>query len=637
MLLNINSLNIIKMKKAILTLFFLLTIHFVFSQVLIPKGSFWKYLDDGSNQGTSWREVSFNDNGWSSGKAQLGYGDGDENTKISYGSSSNNKHICYYFRKTFTVSDPNAASGLNISLLRDDGAVVYINGFEVARSNMPSGNISYSTVAASTVSGSAEGAYYKYNISSSILNAGNNIIAVEVHQRSSSSTDLSFDLKLEFGDYNYYKKLPYVIYPGSNNEMIVLWQLKDTETCTFKYGTDTNYSNGTITTNEYSTDHQHKVALTGLSVDQKYYYQVSVDNSSVREGSFNTGAPDSAQTMTFFAYGDTRSNPDDHDQVAARIMSDISQNNLKQTFVMNSGDLVSNGDLESSWQSEFFNQQYTHITELLGNLPYMSAMGNHEEQGILFGKYFPYPMFQNNRYYYSFDYGPAHITVIDEETDFLQGSTQYNWIVNDLSSTNKGWKIVMLHKPGWSAGGHSNSTEVQNTLQPLFKQYNVKVVITGHNHYYARASVNGVQHITTGGGGAPLYDPDSSYPNIIKVDKSNHYCKLEINNRKLHFSAIRSDGSLIEAFNVQIPNADNIETINSLVSIYPNPASSYVIVEGDEINRIKITDINGRIIKQLFPSGEIINRISLSNINKGLYLVFIKTPKEVTVKKIIIK
>ncbi len=625
-----------KMKKIIFTTVFLMTIQFVFSQEIISQGSSWKYLDDGSNQGTSWKEVSFNDNGWASGNAQLGYGDGDENTVISYGSSSSNKYICYYFRKTFSVTNPNTASGLIISLLRDDGAVVYINGTEVVRSNMPSGNITYTTTAASTVAGDAENTFYQYNIPSSILNAGDNVIAVEVHQRSASSSDLSFDLKLEFGDYNAFKKLPYVLYPADNEEMIVVWQLNGTNTCTFKYGTDTNYTDSTITTNEYNNDHMHKVHLTGLSVNQKYYYQVSVNGSSAQEGSFNSGIEDNTQTLTFFAYGDTRTNADKHDEVAERVMTDISQNNLKQTFIMNSGDLVSDGDTESSWQDEFFNQQYTNISDLLANLPYMAAMGNHEGQGNLFAKYFPYPMFQNNRYYYSFDYGPAHITVIDEETNFSTGSTQYNWIVNDLSSSNKVWKIVIMHEPGWSAGGHSNSTAVQNILQPLFEQYGVSFVITGHNHYYARATVNNIQHITTGGGGAPLYDPDSSYPNIVKVDKSNHYCKLEINNDTLHFSAIRSDGSIIEEFD-QIANTSNIEKISPLLKIYPVPANSYIVAEGKEISKITITDINGRIIKQVFPSGKTVNRINLSNIEKGVYFVSLKTPKEVIIKKIIIE
>jgi len=107
----------------------------------------------------------------------------------------------------------------------------------------------------------------------------------------------------------------------------------------------------------------------------------------------------------------------------------------------------------------------------------------------------------------------------------------------------------VLHEPGWSAGGgHGNEIQVQDVLQPLCVQYGAQFVIAGHNHYYARAETQRVEHITTGGGGAPLHDPDSTFQYIVKVDKSHHFCKLEISTDTLHFTAIRDDGQIIEEF-----------------------------------------------------------------------------------------
>jgi len=604
------------------------------AQTIIMTGSSWKYLDDGSNQGTAWRNLSYNDNAWATGNAQLGYGDRDESTVISYGNSASDKHLCYYFRKTFNIANPNTNSGIKISLLRDDGAVIYINGQEVVRSNMPSGNINYHTTAISSVSGSAENIFYEYSIPSAVLNSGQNIIAVEVHQRSTASSDVSFDLKMEFEAFDFYKKLPYVLYPGNNNQMMVTWQLNETQTCNFSYGTDTTYSISTISTNEFGNDHQHKILLNNLTPGQKYYYKVSVGNNSVKEGSFNAGSPNTAQDITFFAYGDTRSNPDLHDKVAQRVMLDISQNNLNQTFIINSGDLVSNGDTEGSWDTEFFNKQYPHIMKMLANLPFLAALGNHEGQGFLFKKYFPFPMFTNNRYYYSFDYGPAHIIVIDQEIDYSQGSDEYNWIVNDLSSSNKNWKIAVFHKPGWSAGGHSNSTTVQNTLQPLFEQYNVQIVINGHNHYYSRAVLNGVHHITSGGGGAPLYSPNNSSPHIAKVDQSNHYCKLVITGGTLHFYAIRSNGTQIEDFtlNTQITGVHDASLNNKW---YTYAKEGYIFVQSmtKELANVEIYDIFGRRIRK---RKNIIKR-AMFNINQsGIYFVRFIRGEKFTVKKIIV-
>ena len=616
--------------------FFILIFYFNFqiitSQILINQGASWKYLDDGSNQGTAWRDLSFDDSSWSSGNAQLGYGDGDEATVISYGTSTSNKHICYYFRKTFNVTDPNIDTGIKISLLRDDGAVVYINGQEVVRSNMPTGNITYTTLAASTIAGAAENTMNIFNISSSVLQAGQNIIAVEVHQRSRSSSDLSFDLQLEYTTLKPYQKLPYVLLSGQNNEVKITWQLYTTQTCTFEYGTDTNYSSGSLqTTENNNTAHQHFVTLDNLSPDEKYYYRVSFNNDNIKTGSFQSFPPDNAQDLTFFAYGDNRTYPANHDAVAQSIMNDISQNSLKQTFILNSGDLVSDGNSESSWQSEFFDQQYTHISELLGNLPLEATMGNHEGQGVLFGKYFPYD-YQNNRYYYSFDYGPAHFTIIDQFTDFSQGSMQYNWLINDLSTTTKEWKIVSFHKPGWSAGGHSNNADVQNILEPIFEQYDVKFIINGHNHYYSRAVVNGVNHITTGGGGAPLNNPNASYPNIVKTDRSHHYCKLHITGNNLHFEAIRANGTEIESFDVQAPaSISNNDILKNAWFVYTQSGTIKINLK-NKSGHIEIYDENG---KQLF-SGFTKKNTEFKINNSGLYFVRFIYQNHQSIKKILV-
>jgi hypothetical protein len=167
------------------------------AQTLISTGATWKYLDNGSNQGTAWRAIAFNDSAWKSGPAQLGYGDGDEATVVSFGGSANRKYITTYFRNSFTVATPAAITSLALRLLRDDGAVVYLNGAEVARSNMPSGTISYTTLASSAVSGSAEGTYYDFTVSPSLLVSGTNVLAVEVHQNNRTSSDLSFAAELK--------------------------------------------------------------------------------------------------------------------------------------------------------------------------------------------------------------------------------------------------------------------------------------------------------------------------------------------------------------------------------------------------------------------------------------------------------
>ena len=159
---------------------------------VLPFGSEWRFLDDGSDQGTAWVATDYDDSWWGAGRGQLGYGDGDETTPLGYGPNAGNKYITTYFRKTFTVANPSQYSNLRLRVLRDDGAVVYLNGQELTRSHMPGGAINYLT----TAPGAIEDTTFEYALDPARLRAGDNVLAVEIHQSGGNSSDLSFDLEL---------------------------------------------------------------------------------------------------------------------------------------------------------------------------------------------------------------------------------------------------------------------------------------------------------------------------------------------------------------------------------------------------------------------------------------------------------
>ena len=166
------------------------------SYTLIEQGSLWKYLDDGSDQGSNWREIDFNDDDWSSGYAELGYGDGDEMTVVEYGPDDNDKYITTYFRHMFMVDSPENIQTLSLGLKRDDGAIIYLNGNEVVRTNIPAGTTTFNTYATATVGGNDEDTFFEWTISANEIVTGQNVVAVELHQASGTSSDISFDLEL---------------------------------------------------------------------------------------------------------------------------------------------------------------------------------------------------------------------------------------------------------------------------------------------------------------------------------------------------------------------------------------------------------------------------------------------------------
>jgi Common central domain of tyrosinase/Bacterial Ig domain len=162
--------------------------------VPLPAGREWRYLDDGSNPGPSWPSPNFDDSKWRLGKAELGFGDNPA-TRINSG-PPDRRHITTFFRRAFEVTDPSFFRSLLLRLKRDDGAVVYLNGTEIHRVNLPGGVITPETPATREVHGLEEEMFFPFPVSLTLLRQGRNVVAVEIHQNSPRSEDLSFDLEL---------------------------------------------------------------------------------------------------------------------------------------------------------------------------------------------------------------------------------------------------------------------------------------------------------------------------------------------------------------------------------------------------------------------------------------------------------
>lgn len=170
---------------------------------LLPAGSNWTYLDDGTlptAQAVSWTESGYDDSLWMpAAPAPLGYSDADVITTISNGTATT-RHAAYYFRSSFSIASAELpfVDKLRVLLNRDDSAAVYINGTEVVRDSLPAGVLDNTTLASVITGGFAEDTYFEYEVDESTLVAGVNTIAVEVHQGNLTSSDVIFDLALEY-------------------------------------------------------------------------------------------------------------------------------------------------------------------------------------------------------------------------------------------------------------------------------------------------------------------------------------------------------------------------------------------------------------------------------------------------------
>ncbi|HNC97824.1 MAG TPA: hypothetical protein PKW90_16970 [Myxococcota bacterium] len=163
---------------------------------LLPKGSVWRYLDSGVYPGNTWMQADFDDTSWKSGPGPLGYGDAQVSI-LDYGTDPNNKPAAAWFRRDFVLNGDRRPAALNLWLMRDDSALVYLNGTEIYRYHLPEGAIDASTLATASVSSPDEAAHWRVELPADALQVGANQLAVEVHQASVSSSDLSFDLGVD--------------------------------------------------------------------------------------------------------------------------------------------------------------------------------------------------------------------------------------------------------------------------------------------------------------------------------------------------------------------------------------------------------------------------------------------------------
>ncbi|MHA1996389.1 MAG: metallophosphoesterase [Candidatus Hodarchaeales archaeon] len=211
--------------------------------------------------------------------------------------------------------------------------------------------------------------------------------------------------------------------------------------------------------------------------------------------------------------------------------------------------------------------------------PIVVTPGNHEEI-YLSPNYRNYFAFPGNEYYFSYDYGPLHITSLNSEVfnnyqqygDYYQA--QRDWLIRDLASTRKPWKIVTFHKPLYTSGTHYGDAErliLIDAWEPIFKQFNVDIVLNGHDHHYERSYKDGITYITAGGAGAPLRWARLSRNPYSQFQRSVfHTCLFEANYTNIQMTTYTLDNSTIDGFSIKKKNHElavtNIETIETPIN-----------------------------------------------------------------------
>ena len=303
----------------------------------------------------------------------------------------------------------------------------------------------------------------------------------------------------------------------------------------------------------------HSVLLRRLTPATTYDYSVLGDVTADKV-TFTT-FPKDEQPLTFAVVGDTRSRHDVHRRIVEGIIAQ------KPALVLNTGDLVSDGRDIAGWETFFKTSG-----DLMRTVPYYPVLGNHENDAKFYFDFFALP---GNERYYSFNRGPVHFIGLDtvgprmpesnqpvtesQQQAFEQDQQRYwqrqmEWLRDDLAAQNDAKYIfVFFHHPLYTvkASRVEGTNEVRDRFGTVFQDNRVSAVFTGHDHYYHRAVAGGIPFVTTGGGGAPLYDTDAPQPETVKYAKVEHFVRIDVGLDKAAARVIDINGATIDEFEMR--------------------------------------------------------------------------------------
>ena len=626
-------------------------------QSLISKGSVWKYLDDGSDQDTSWKEVGFDDYSWKSGPAILGYGTidaGTISTTVSYGASSSNKYATTYFRTTFNYAPMGDETSFIFNVLVDDGAIIYINGKEIIRINMPSGPVYYNTFASATGN---ESSYQKIIVpreDMASINSGTNVIAVELHQRSATSSDIGWDCELSTSTAPI-KNISQIHFGSTGdplNGLTITWKGRGSSD-SIAWGYTTNLEEGEFEglKRMQNTGILYDFTFPAITAGSTIHYALfdSKDSIWTEERTFKTASDASNNEFSFTAFGDSRSNPDEW-QI-------ISEATIETDFTLFLGDIVNSGSSQTDWDAWF-----EYGKKFISREPLYHTIGNHDDDDSPSGYDTYLSMFTlpGNELYYSFTYGNAIFICLNSLEP--GSSSQYDWLTSTLEANkDHTWKFVFTHKPFYTSPSHEGEMDPYfNTIWKAFDDYGVDMIFNGHTHNYQRTKpINrnvsttspvanygsdegqGRCQIVAGNAGAPLAGLASTgLWWLERTQNKRHFCNIDIDGDVLLFKAMDANQIVFDEFTLDKSTTGTDDYNSNRSRVYPNPSKGEFYIKGisGELLSYRIFNSVGQLISELQNCHMIDNhvRIDLKNQSKGIYFIEISTEKETSIEKIIL-
>ncbi|HEY0456274.1 MAG TPA: metallophosphoesterase family protein, partial [Verrucomicrobiae bacterium] len=376
--------------------------------------------------------------------------------------------------------------------------ILYLNGVEIYRNNMPAGLVDSHTFAVTNVFGAGESTFYSIKLDTSLLAPGINFLAAEVHQAGSDSIDLSFDASLSASNVVLITRGPY-LQQGSETGIVVRWRSDRGTESLVKYGA--SLDNLAFSVHDSALVTEHEMALSNLLPGTKYYYSVGFPGFDLGSGPdyYFVTAPATNKTTRIWALGDCGTANGDEQRVRDAY-ANFSSGRPTDVWLMLGDNAYSSGtDLE--YQGAVFNM----FPDMLRHNVLWTTIGNHETYSGIFDE-FPYlhifspprnaeagGLPSGTKKYYSFNYANVHFLCLDSMTsDRSPSGAMMTWAQADLAANTNLWTIAFWHHPPYTKGSHDSDLEqelieMRTNVLPILENYGVDLVLSGHSHCYERS------------------------------------------------------------------------------------------------------------------------------------------------------
>jgi hypothetical protein len=483
--------------------------------ILLPRGSTWRWSATGAEP-AGWAAPGYDDTGWASGPAALGYGDPWIVSAVPMGPTSTTRYWTTYFRTRFTVTDPPATfTGLTLLARYDDGFLVRLNGQEIARRALPAGPIGPTTAASLHEAGTFE----TIDVTAAGLPrlvAGENVLAVEVHQATSTSSDLTWDGEL-------------VAVTGAPGVIRGPWlQSAAPEAITVRWRTNVPTDSRlwlgpapgalAVAATDTVAATEHEMRLTGLSPGTRHFYAVGstagpmAGDDSVH--AFVTPPPaGEARPTRIWVLGDSGLPGPGQDRVRDAYVAWTDTTRTDVWLML--GDNAYSSGTDAEYEAGLF----APYREFLRGHCLWPTRGNHDfvHAGDANDYYdlFSLPTAaeaggvpSSTEAWYSFDHGDIHFVCLDSEgSSRAPGSAMLTWLAADLAATDRTWVIAYWHHPPYTKGSHDSDNvadsqgrmrDMRENVLPVLEAHGVDLVLGGHSHSYERSHLLDGHYGTSG-------------------------------------------------------------------------------------------------------------------------------------------